>query len=64
MRDEPVFYNRLTGGNPPVHYPADLYRANFLGTAMFMDEPASVVTWDAHIAGGVVRAFCGRDEPH
>ena len=48
VKNEPVFYTRLTGGNPPVHYPADLYRANYLGTAMFMDEPASVVIWDAH----------------
>lgn len=48
VADEPVFYTRLTGGNPPVRYPADLYRANYLGTAMFMDEPASVVIWDAH----------------
>jgi hypothetical protein len=46
VQDEPAFYTRVTTGDPPVHYPADLYRANYLGTAMFMDEPASVVTWD------------------
>jgi hypothetical protein len=46
VQDEPAFYTRLTTGDPPVRYPADLYRANYLGTAMFMDEPASVVTWD------------------
>ena len=46
VQDEPVFYTRLTTGNPLVQYPADLYRANYIGTAMFMDEPASVVIWD------------------
>jgi hypothetical protein len=51
VRAEPVFYLRTPAGTPPVHYPADLYRANYLGAAMFMDEPASVLTWDKDVAG-------------
>ncbi len=46
IENEPVFFNRITTGDPPLQYPADLYRANYVGSAMFMDEPASVVTWD------------------
>jgi hypothetical protein len=51
VRAEPVFYLRTPAGTPPLHYPADLYRANYLGAAMFMDEPASVLTWDKYAAG-------------
>lgn len=46
VRDEPVFYVREDVRKQQIHFPADLYRANFLGTGMFMDEPASILTWD------------------
>ena len=51
VRTEPAFYVRNPQGTPPLHYPADLYRANYLGSAMFMDEPASVMTWDKYVTG-------------
>ncbi|HTX79707.1 MAG TPA: hypothetical protein VMC62_08565, partial [Longilinea sp.] len=51
VRAEPVFYVRSPQGNPPLHYPVDLYRANYLGPAMFLDEPASVMTWDKYLKG-------------
>jgi hypothetical protein len=51
VRGEPVFYVRSPQGPPPLRYPADLYRANYIGAAMFMDEPASVMTWDKHVTG-------------
>ncbi len=51
VRAEPVFYLRNAPGQPPLLYPADLYRANYLGPAMFMDEPASILTWDKYTAG-------------
>ncbi len=56
VRTEPVFYLRSPQGNPPLHYPADLYRANYLGPAMFMDEPAAILTWDKY-AGDVLTYF-------
>jgi len=46
VQSEPVFFLRSAAGNPPLDYPADLYRANYLGAAMFVDEPASIMTWD------------------
>jgi hypothetical protein len=51
VRAEPVFYLRHAPGQPPLLYPADLFRANYLGPAMFMDEPASILTWDKYAAG-------------
>jgi hypothetical protein len=51
VRSEPVFYLRTPAGTPPLRYPADLYRANYLGAGMFIDEPASVLTWDKYVAG-------------
>ena len=48
VRAEPVFYLRRPQGQPPLLYPADLYRANYLGPAMFIDEPASILTWDKY----------------
>src|ERR1039457_2123753 len=48
VRAEPVFYLRTPAGMPPLRYPADLYRANYLGASMFIDEPASVLTWDKY----------------
>jgi len=46
---EPVFYIRGVGGNPPLRYPTDLYRSNFLGSVMFMDEPSIIMVGDKHI---------------
>jgi hypothetical protein len=43
VRAEPVFYLRDATGEPPLRYPADLYRANYLGCVMFVDEPASLI---------------------
>ncbi len=40
VRSEPVFYLRAAKGTPALQYPADLYRANYLGEMMFVDEPA------------------------
>jgi len=51
VRAQPVFYVRSPQGNPPQHYPADLYRANYLGASMYMDEPASILTGDKYAAG-------------
>ena len=51
VRGEPVFYLRPPAGTPPLHYPADLYRANHLGAAMFIDEPAAILFWDKHAVG-------------
>lgn len=51
VRCEPVFYLRSAAGPPSLRYPADLYRANYLGPAMFLDEPASILTWDKYAAG-------------
>ncbi|MCX6923015.1 MAG: hypothetical protein NT154_07380 [Verrucomicrobia bacterium] len=48
VRTEPVFYLRSPQDQPPLLYPADLYRANYLGPAMFIDEPASILTWDKY----------------
>ncbi|HZQ48166.1 MAG TPA: hypothetical protein VFC07_14210, partial [Verrucomicrobiae bacterium] len=56
VRDEPVFYFCPEVRKPPLHYPADLYRPNFLGAGMFMDEPASILTWDKY-AGGLMSHF-------
>jgi hypothetical protein len=43
VRSEPVFYLREAAGEPALRYPADLYRANYLGPVMFVDEPASMI---------------------
>lgn len=49
VRGEPVFYLRRPGGRPPLRYPADLYRANYLGNTMFMDEPSILMVGDERI---------------
>ena len=49
VRAEPVFYLRWPGGKPPLRYPADLYRANYLGVEMFMDEPSILLVGDTNI---------------
>ena len=46
VRGESVFYQRSVSGDPPLAYPADLYRSNFLGTTMFMDEPTIIMVGD------------------
>ena len=46
VRTRPVFYLRGAGGQPPLRYPADLYRANHLGPVMFMDEPSILMVGD------------------
>jgi hypothetical protein len=49
VRSEPVFYLRGAGGTPPLRFPADLYRANYLGPVMFMDEPSILLVGDTNI---------------
>lgn len=44
VRAKPVFYVR--GSKGTLRYPADLYRANFLGPVMFMDEPSITMIGD------------------
>jgi hypothetical protein len=46
VRAEPVFYLRGAGGDPALRYPADLYRSNYLGAVMFMDEPTIIMVGD------------------
>lgn len=46
VRAEPVFYLRGVGGDPVLSYPTDLYRSNYLGSVMFMDEPTIIMTGD------------------
>lgn len=46
VRGEPVFFLK---GAPAVRYPADLYRSNYIGTQMFMDEPSIIMVGDEHI---------------
>jgi hypothetical protein len=53
VRAEPVFYLRSAEGTPALDYPADLFRANYLGPAMFLDEPASILTWDRYLEGAI-----------
>ncbi|HAK96911.1 MAG TPA: hypothetical protein DCM87_18460 [Planctomycetes bacterium] len=43
IREEPVFHR---GGGAGLSYPADLYRSNFVGPEMFMDEPACLMVGD------------------
>lgn len=49
VRTEPVFYLRPPDGNPSLNYPADLYRANYLGYIMFVDEPAVQTIFDSKV---------------
>jgi hypothetical protein len=54
VRSEPVFYVR---SDPRLRFPADLYRANYLGAAMFMDEPAVLLTHGHDDAKSVINHF-------
>ncbi|MGZ4964847.1 MAG: hypothetical protein ACXWBP_11495 [Limisphaerales bacterium] len=49
VRNEPVFYLREPNGNPALKFPADLYRANYLGYTMFVDEPAVLTIFDPKV---------------
>lgn len=49
VRDKPVFYLRPVAGGPQLSYPADLYRSNYIGSVMFMDEPAIIMVGDKNI---------------
>lgn len=49
VRSEPVFYLRSAAGDPKLRYPADLYRGNYVGAVMFMDEPTSILTGDENV---------------
>jgi len=49
VRSEPVFYLRGADGAPPLRYPADLFRANYLGPEMFMDEPSIIMVGDTNV---------------
>ncbi len=49
VRDEPVFYLRSIAGKTPFHYPADLYRSNYAGNDMFIDEPTCIMVGDKRI---------------
>ena len=46
VRAEGVFYLRGEAGAPALRYPADLYRSNYLGSVMFMDEPTIIMVGD------------------
>ena len=54
VRSEPVFYLNIAPFVP--RFPIDFYRANYIGMSMFMDEPASILTWD-QFAQGKVKYF-------
>lgn len=49
VRGEAVFYLRAAGGGTPLKYPADLYRSNYVGSVMFMDEPAILMVGDKNV---------------
>lgn len=49
VRGEAVFYLRGSSKDSPLNYPADLYRSNYIGSVMFMDEPAIIMVGDKNI---------------
>ncbi|GMU24728.1 MAG: hypothetical protein AMXMBFR13_48000 [Phycisphaerae bacterium] len=49
VRGEPVFYLRRAAGSPALRYPADLYRSNYIGSVMFMDEPTIIMVGDKNV---------------
>jgi len=56
VRTRPAFYIRGAGdGKTALQYPADLYRSNYLGPVMFMDEPAILLAADRTIQGKLGR---------
>ena len=49
VRGQPVFYHRPVHARTPLAFPADLYRANYLGPVMFMDEPSILMVGDTNV---------------
>jgi len=49
VRGKPVFYLRGAEKDTAARYPADLYRSNYIGPVMFMDEPSIIMVGDKHI---------------
>ena len=49
LRTQPVFYRRDDQGDAPLQFPADFYRANFVGNVMFEDEPACIMVGEAAV---------------
>lgn len=49
VRSQPVFYLRGASGEPPLRYPSDLYRSNYIGNVMFMDEPTIIMIGDKNV---------------
>ncbi|MBN1422394.1 MAG: hypothetical protein JXP34_26700 [Planctomycetes bacterium] len=49
VRGKPVFYLRGAGKDMADRYPADLYRSNYIGPVMFMDEPSIIMVGDKNI---------------
>jgi hypothetical protein len=47
VRGEPVFHIRRGGKH--IAYPTDLYRSNYLGAVMFLDEPGIIMVGDKNI---------------
>lgn len=48
VRGEPVFYHR-TASKPPLRWPVDVYRSNYLGPLMFIDEPAIIAVHEPEV---------------
>ena len=46
VRIQPVFYRK---SGREAEFPADLYRSNYLGPVMFMDEPTSIMIGDSTV---------------
>lgn len=44
LRSRPVFYRRGFSGDEPLRWPADLYRSNFIGPVLYLDEPSCRMT--------------------
>lgn len=49
VRDEPVFYIRHPLVKPVINFPTDLFRANYLGPVMFIDEPSIIMVGDTNV---------------
>jgi hypothetical protein len=46
LRAQPVFYHRGVSGDAPLKWPTDLYRTNYIGPVLFIDEPSCRMTAD------------------
>ncbi len=49
VRGEPVFYIRNPSAKAPMRWPADFHRSNYLGSQMFLDEPAIITVGDKRV---------------